>query len=403
MHRPLWDGVIQSLQEIFHQRYPADKVIQRQMKMHRKWGSKDRRLFAECVYEMVRWWRKILFVADIPWPKSDEWSSSDRAVYERATCIWMGLNGIEAGKGVPAPLTDPHFQNLWQDPSLPRAVRESVPEWLDQWGAQQLGDRWNQTLNGMNSSAPVFLRVNRLKSTTEKVIQLLAQENIVAKWVEADALMLEKRANVFPTRAFQQGLFEVQDLNSQKVAPALNPLPGQRIVDACAGAGGKSLHLAALMANKGKILSLDVFDKKLQELRVRASRAGATLIETRLIDSSKVIKRLEDTADGLLLDVPCTGLGVIRRNPDKKWKLKLDDVARLTELQKDILQKYSRIVKKGGTMIYATCSVMPEENGGAVQHFLSHNPQMFDLEFEQTWMLDNGGDGFYLARLIRKS
>src|SRR6185437_557021 len=129
--------------------------------------------------------------------------------------------------------------------------------------------------------------------------------------------------------SFAAGHFEVQDLNSQKVASLLSPEPGQRVIDACAGAGGKSLHLAALMGNKGKIIALDPSEKKLVQLRERSTRAQATSIEVRTIESAKTIKRLSESAERLLLDVPCSGLGVLRRNPDSKWKLKRADVEAL--------------------------------------------------------------------------
>jgi 16S rRNA (cytosine967-C5)-methyltransferase len=170
-------------------------------------------------------------------------------------------------------------------------------------------------------------------------------------------------------------------------------------VDACAGAGGKTLHLAALMKNKGSIIALDVQEKRLTELKLRARRAGAHCIETRLIEGSKVIKRLKNSADRLLLDVPCSGLGVLRRNPDSKWKLTPEKMETLNQLQKKIINEYSEILKPGGLMVYATCSVLPSENQNVIAEFLKNRS---DWILEQELSLDPSQgmtDGFYVARI----
>ena len=146
------------------------------------------------------------------------------------------------------------------------------------------------------------------------------------------------------------------------MAPLLDAKPGERVIDACAGGGGKTLHLAALMKNKGKIIAMDITERKLQSLRERCSRNGVDIAETRVIESMKTIKRLEKSADRVLLDVPCTGLGVLRRNPDKKWKISPEEITRLNALQKEILENYSQMVKIGGRLVYATCSCLPSEN-----------------------------------------
>ena len=210
-----------------------------------------------------------------------------------------------------------------------RALRESIPDWLDEVGEEQLGVDWTATLAALNEQAPVVLRVNRLKSDPATVIKSLAAEEIIVEPIGEDALLVTERKNLFRTKAFSDGLFEVQDYSSQQAAPALEVAPGQLVIDACAGAGGKSLHLAALMENKGRLLSLDVHGWKLDELKRRARRNGVTNLEPRPITSSKIIKRLYGKADRLLLDVPCSGLGVLRRNPDAKWKLTPDTIDRV--------------------------------------------------------------------------
>jgi len=196
----------------------------------------------------------------------------------------------------------------------------------------------------------------------------------------------------------------VQDASSQLVAAALDVKPGQRVVDCCAGAGGKTLHLAAQMENKGQLIAMDIYANKLNELRRRAKRAGAFNIEPRHIDSTKVIKKLHNSADRVLIDAPCTGLGVLRRNPDAKWKLEESFIEKITATQKQILQDYSKMVKAGGKLVYATCSILPQENSQQIAHFLkSEAGADFSLTKEQkVYASKSGFDGFYIALLERK-
>ncbi|HRO68029.1 MAG TPA: RsmB/NOP family class I SAM-dependent RNA methyltransferase, partial [Pseudobdellovibrionaceae bacterium] len=295
--------------------------------------------------------------------------------------------------------------DLSDDRKLSRAERESVPDWLDDLGAKSFPEDWDSLLASLNRPADVYLRVNTLKADLKTARKALADEGIESETVAGiqDGLRLPVRKNIFLTKAFHQGFFEVQDAASQTVAPLLRVEPGLRVVDACAGGGGKTLHLAAMMKNKGKILSMDIHEWKLKELKIRTRRAGVDIVETRVIESSKTIKRLEESADRLLLDVPCSGLGVLRRNPDAKWRLSLEEIQRLTVLQKEILASYSRMVKRGGYMVYATCSILPVENEEQVKAFLAGPAgEGWSLEEEQHHRPDRDGfDGFYGARLFR--
>lgn len=404
LYRPVYEGVLSSLRDIFVEGFPADKVIGRHLKTNRKWGSHDRKLYAESVYDLVRWWRRLLHASSVTWPADDRWTSGDFQNLSRGINVWCLIHDVKVDENLETPALDSRATLArWRDASLPRAVRESVPNWMDQWGSEQLGEAWDKVIAALNTQAPVFLRANRLKTDAKALIEALRSDRVEASIVQDDAVQLAARANVFLSKSFALGHFEVQDLHSQEVAKALLVEPGQRVIDACAGAGGKSLHLASLMRNKGKIIALDIAPKKLEQLRERSTRAGATSIEIRPIESSKTIKRLAGSADRLLLDVPCSGLGVLRRNPDSKWKLSRAEVNQLKETQATILRSYSPMVKSGGLMVYATCSVAPEENERQVENFLSQNESQWTLE-AQTNLLpsENGGDGFYWARL-RKS
>jgi 16S rRNA (cytosine967-C5)-methyltransferase len=225
---------------------------------------------------------------------------------------------------------------------------------------------WATEITAQNQPAKVILRVNTLKTTKEKTRAVLMDLNIDTEYIKGqdDALVLKERANVFLTDAFKEGLFEVQDASSQLVAPFLDVKPGMRVVDACAGAGGKTLHIASLMENKGQLIAMDLYESKLKQLKLRAKRNGAFNIEYRIIDSTKVIKKLHEKADRVLIDAPCSGLGVLKRNPDAKWKLQPEFIDNIKKVQAEVLERYSKMVKPGGKLVYATCSVLPSEKSG---------------------------------------
>jgi 16S rRNA (cytosine967-C5)-methyltransferase len=220
---------------------------------------------------------------------------------------------------------------------------------------------------------------------------------------QADALVLKERSNVFLTQAFKDGLFEVQDANSQWVAPFLDVAPGMRVIDTCAGAGGKTLHLAALMQNKGQLIAMDLYESKLKQLKLRAKRNGAFNIEYRIIESTKTIKKLHEKADRVLIDAPCSGLGVLKRNPDAKWKLQPEFIAEIRQVQANVLENYSKMVKPGGKLVYATCSILPSENRQQVEIFLTTDiGKNFTFTAEKAFYAHSSGfDGFYMALLER--
>jgi 16S rRNA (cytosine967-C5)-methyltransferase len=275
---------------------------------------------------------------------------------------------------------------------------------MDEIGFNELGERWETELAALNQTAPVILRTNTLKTTVQKLQQDLAKDGIETKLL-ADtptALQLLERRNIFTSPYFQEGHFEIQDAGSQWIGAALEVQPGMRVIDACAGAGGKTLHISAMMENKGHLIALDTEAWKLLELKKRAKRATAHNIETRWIENNKVVKRLHETADRLLLDVPCSGLGVLRRNPDAKWKLKPEFIDNIRKTQREILESYPKMLRKGGKMVYATCSILPSENEEQVQWFLEQQKGRFELISEKRCSpAVNGYDGFYMAFLKR--
>ncbi len=400
LHRNLVFATIDSLHLIFNENKQADKVLKSTLKRDKRWGARDRAFIAETTYDIVRWKRLYAEIAEVREP-------FDRPNLFRLFAVWATLNGIaipdwKQFEDTPTRRIKGRFDEL----SKIRKYRESIPDWLDELGAKELGKKWDTELASLNEQAEVVLRVNTLKTTVDQLQNELADQEIETEKIKEypDALKLKERTNVFTTEAFKNGLFEVQDASSQRVAQLLDPKPGERIVDACAGAGGKSLHIATLMENKGQLISMDIYENKLNELKRRARRNDIFNIETRVIDSTKVIKKLMEKADKVLIDAPCSGLGVLRRNPDTKWKLQPEFLDEIRNTQKELLDSYSRMVKPGGQLVYATCSILPSENEKQVQSFLNReNGKDFTLLKEEKILPSKSGfDGFYISLLKKR-
>ncbi len=401
LHRNLVFAVIDTLKLIFNDNKYADKEIAKTLKRDKRWGSRDRSFIAETTYDIVRWKRLYAEIAEVKEPFS-------RANLFRLFAVWATLKGIKLPDWKQLEKTPTRrIKGRFDELSKTRKFRESIPDWLDDLGVESLGeDTWAKEIAALNKQAPVVLRVNKLQASKKEVRDSLFSENIESNSLGKypDALQLENRENVFKTEAFKKGFFEVQDASSQLVAAFLNVKPGMRVVDTCAGAGGKTLHLASLMENKGQIIALDIYENKLRELKRRAKRAGAHNIDTRTIDSTKVIKKLHNTADRVLIDAPCSGLGVLSRNPDAKWKLQPEFLERIKKTQQEILKDYSKILKANGQLVYATCSILPSENEKQVQDFLkSEEGKKFNLIKEKKVLAHKSGyDGFYMALLQKE-
>lgn len=401
LHKNLCFAVIDGLHQIFNEDLYADKVIQHLLKRDKRWGSRDRGFIAEAVYEIVRYKRLYAEIADVktPFSRDDLW---------RIFAVWAILKGI--------PLPDwKYFQNTparrikgkFDELLKIRKFRESIPDWMDEIGVSELGEEvWTKEIKAQNEPAKVVLRTNTLKIKPRELKEALKKEGINAHELKGYpfALELEERANVFKTEAFKKGWFEVQDASSQLVAEFLDVNPGMKVIDCCAGAGGKSLHLAALMENKGQLIGMDIYESKLKQLKQRAKRNGVHNLQISLIDSTKAIKKHFGKADRLLIDAPCSGLGVLKRNPDSKWKLKPEFIQNIKKTQIEILQSYSKMLKPGGKMVYATCSVLPSENTEQVKNFLSSdNGKDFTLIKDKSILAyESGYDGFYMALLMKK-
>ena len=394
--------VIDSIRDVFNEGVYADKAVEKALKRDKRWGSRDRKFVAETIYEIVRWKRLYAEIAEVkePFDRNNLW---------RLFSVWCVLKGIalpDWNQIEPTPTR--RIKGKFDELSKIRKFRESIPDWIDEVAVSELGEElWTKELAALNKQAEVILRTNTLNTTKEELQKELQDESIFTEFIpnHSDALRLVERANVFRTEVFKKGYFEVQDASSQLVAEYLDVAPGMKVIDTCAGAGGKTLHLASFMKNKGQIIAMDIYESKLKKLKIRARRNKVHNIDTRVIDSTKPIKKLYNKADRVLIDAPCSGIGVLRRNPDSKWKLQPEFLDNIKKVQQDILQKYSKMVKSGGKLVYATCSVLPSENQNQITEFLvSESGKDFKLiKDNKVFAHTSGFDGFYMALLEKNN
>lgn len=390
MHRILAEAALGIVKSVFKEGKVLDHALAVAFEENPKWGKRDRGFIAETVFEVVRWRRALGFLSD-----SEEAAALCAAQWVRMGYEipeWWSYRGLDA-EGIRARESDLKDQ--------PRAVRESVPDWLDEIGAAELGEKWNEELAALNGRAGIYLRVNTLATTREKAMEWLAGEGVETSVVDGlpDALVLAP-GKVLPKPLRHDGRIEIQDAGSQLIAPLVNPQPGDRVIDACSGAGGKTLHLAALMEGQGRVYAMDVEERKLRELEKRAARAGVRSIQTRVIKETTA-DDFAGAADRLLIDAPCSGLGTLKRQPDLKWRLKPAGLERVRGIQAELLEEYPKMLKSGGILVYATCSVLPSENQKQVVK-LTRGGGYELLEEKVISPAGLGFDGFYAAALRKR-
>jgi 16S rRNA (cytosine967-C5)-methyltransferase len=358
-----------------------------------EWGIHGRTLIVEAVYDLMRSWELLR-----------RFISQEHIA--QITGLWALLSGaILEDTKQNKPFLPPDYQEKIREIESLIAVRGATayyPHWFDERCRHELGaEKWMQIASAQLGQAPIVLRTNTLNITREALIEQLAREGIQAMPSQAvqTALSVPRSAQIFRTQAFSKGYFEMQDTASQMIAPMLKVKSRMHIIDSCAGEGGKTLHLAALLKNTGRIHALDIYPHKLEELRRRARRAGAWNIHTMPVQNAELPAGLQP-ADAVLIDAPCSGTGVLRRNPDTLLFRGDGYIDQLLHVQDELLQQYSTMVKPGGAMVYATCSILPSEGEQRIQHFL-HNHSGWIIEEEKRFCPSEpeGWDGFYAARL----
>lgn len=363
-------------------RIPADKLLQKYFTSHRYIGSKDRGQVSELVYWVLR------HKAALEW-----WlDRTEQRVHGRSFVLAALLLRREYSPSSilsvpkdsqysPPPFSEEEIRMIHtlvrhdiEHADMPDAVRLNYPAWLETHLERRFGAQKAAAMRAMNAQAHTDLRVNSLKTTRAALKAALDKEGFTCAETALSplGLRLEKRGPVFTSETFRRGWFEVQDEGSQMVALLTDVRPGMRVIDFCAGAGGKTLAMAAEMHNKGRILAFDTSEKRLAQLAPRLRRAGVDNVQAQVIasETDAYIKRHKQTADRVLVDAPCSGSGTWRRNPDLKWRFTQQDLEEVVALQQSILQSALRLVKPGGRLIYATCSVLQEENEMQVENVL---------------------------------
>ncbi len=357
---------------------PADQVVAGYLRGRRYIGAKDRRALTQMVYDRMRrlarldWWLARVGLAC---------DARGRALADLALAGAMDLHGLEqlftGGRFAPAALDRTEIAKLrglkdqrLDHPEQPAAVRGECPAWL----LDRLPEGADGLLASLSQAAPLDLRVNALKATRQEAKAALKSEGIESSETPFAplALRVQGRRNIAATAVFRDGLVERQDEGSQLAAQLVEAQPGERVVDFCAGAGGKTLALAAVMANKGSLLALDVSKARLDRAGQRLRRAAAFNVTRRVLKDHRDpwLKRHKGGFDRVLVDAPCSGLGAWRRNPDSRWRTQPEELERLVSLQQGLLVSAARLVRPGGRLVYVTCSLLPEENQAQVVVFL---------------------------------
>lgn len=295
------------------------------------------------------------------------------------------------------------------------SIMTSMPEWIVEELAKEYSlTQVEEICKNSNEKAKVSIRVNRLKSTKEELIKKLEEREIEVKQGRLpDFLILENIKNIANLDLYREGYFTLQDEAAGLAALILQPEKGDLVLDACSAPGGKTTYLAEQMQNEGKIVAWDVHESRVKMVKENAERLGIGIIETEVQDASRVQEGIEHF-DKILVDVPCMGLGVMRRKPDIKWQKKKEDIKKITKVQYEILQNVSHLLKKNGKIVYSTCSILQEENDAIIKQFLEENPDFTVIPIEEksdfknqkegigfTLLPDEEKDGFYICMLSK--
>jgi 16S rRNA C967 or C1407 C5-methylase (RsmB/RsmF family) len=351
---------------------PLDQSLSTYFRAHKSLGSHDRKEIGEAIYTLIRW--KSLF---------------DHLDPSGSYSLRLHLLGLH-------PIAE------WiNEPSVPEHARLGLSEFLLDELTRCYGAKAKSIASILNSAATVTIRTNLLKTTREKLLAILEPKfSVTPSTNTTTAILFSKREPLFSLPEFKQGLFEVQDEGSQRLSDLVAAKSGDRVLDYCSGSGGKTLAIAPKMCGKGELYLHDIRAHALKEATVRLRRAGVQNAQV-LIAGHPTLKKLFGKMDWVLADVPCSGTGTLRRNPDMKWKIDAEMIERLVEEQRTIFAQAVRYAKNGANIVYATCSILPQENEEQVQHFLSTLPIVKEKELKI--LPEQGGcDGFY-GVVFRKS
>lgn len=398
VHRILCEAVLNCVREVMHNHKSTARSIAKITSANKSWGKRDRTFISNTTFTIIRYYR--LYHTVINASTSDDYKNTEWLLI----ALYLIDQEVEWPKWLSEYITvskDVLHANLKTQKEVD-PLRLSYPDWLYNKFDTDHEYPKNELLAHLNKKAPIFIRYNALNIGKDLLQQTLEEQNIECKSIGQSGFQIHSKRKLTALDAYRDGWFEIQDLGSQMISEFVDPQLNEVVIDACAGAGGKTLHLNMLMQNTGRIIAMDIEENKLQELILRANRNRAFNLDICLIEDTSWVEEYENTADKLLLDVPCSGTGVIRRKPETKWQLNKEKLEMLLEKQQKILQDYTVMVKPRGHLIYATCSLLPSENKDQVKTFLDRNSN-YKLIEEKTLYPSTAyqGDGFYMAKLQR--
>ncbi len=430
------EAAIGLLEKIDQGRAPADDIVAGYFRSHRFAGSGDRGAISEHIYAVLR--RRAALDgwierqgAGLPLDARRRMLAALALVEDWAPAAIAGACDGDRFRPQPlsreeARLVEALAREKRENRDMPPEVRGNYPAWLTPHLEAALGRGLAREMAALNEGAALDLRVNRLKARDREAVRAaLLRDGVEAARTTLSPLGLRvfERIPLATLDAFRDGLIEVQDEGSQVAALLADARPGMRVADFCAGAGGKTLALAAAMGNRGHLVACDVSAPRLERATQRLRRTGASIVQRVPLSGArdKWVKRHAASFDRVFVDAPCTGTGTWRRNPDAKWRLKPEDLAELAALQADILDSAQRLVKPGGRLVYATCSLLREEDEMQVERFLAGHPDFTLLPIAAVWAETIGGeppaagdmlrlsparhgtDGFFVAVMERKA
>ncbi|MBI4535104.1 MAG: RsmB/NOP family class I SAM-dependent RNA methyltransferase [Ignavibacteriae bacterium] len=396
--------LVELLDSVRNLTHPADNVVKGFFRSRHYLGSKDRLFISDALYSILRnftllrvYIEETLLTIEARHPTDLPPSlalyaalavklraENPSALLPDIAALWRSyVSNIECSAflnalknvEIPSAISQNTASRVAVSNSIPEAI---VQEWIDRYGFREA----EQLCMALNQPAPITVRVNTSKVSVEECRLELEKEGIKSTPTlhSPYGLILERRINAQSHASFKQGFFEMQDEGSQLISMLLEPTPGETVVDACAGGGGKSLHIAAMMRNAGSLYSVEVNEKRLRNIRDRIGRAGASIIRVCLTDrDKKTMRALHGKADKVLIDSPCSGIGTFRRNPGAKLFFTVESVERMTEIQRLVLERYSELVKPGGRLVYSTCTLLRKENEDVVEWFLSRHQDFVPL------------------------
>jgi 16S rRNA (cytosine967-C5)-methyltransferase len=407
IHQPIIDAVIVCLKAVFEEGKVADKEVSFLLKQHKNFGSRDRSMIAESVYDIVRWKYKYTHQLEMYNPAFSK--------YKHLLLVSL-LNRKYSIKNPELFEVSPEEINaltkVTEQTIAVKHIEQSYPEDFYTFCLESIGEKWHELAKALNQKPSVFLRMNALKMpmingqpSTDAFIELVKKENIeAANTGTENCIQILSKNNLKNSDFYKQGLFEFQDIGSQAIGNFLfdsiaetSKINDINILDLCAGAGGKTLHLSALLKNKGKIYATDYKASRLKNLQQRAEQAGCENIK--IIDF-KEVKQLKNL-DYILMDAPCSGTGTFKRQADLKYKITPEKIQEYQTIQASLLNEYKNLLQKNGKLIYATCSILPQENELQIQGFLKNNPGFKLEKFKQLLPTEYDGDGFYMACLSK--